>query len=103
MCGKNQSATSFFAGSRASLRSAVRLRVSSLRCGPLAGTEQTTEPKVCRRRRRPDSEDQLAGDQRQGRSTSLRDGLRPPLTPVTTEQLRLVIGPPPHQGREPEA
>ena len=48
--------------------------------------------------RRPDIECELSAARRQGRYASLRDGLRPPLTPATTEQIWLVIGPPPDPG-----
>jgi hypothetical protein len=51
------------------------------------------------RGRRPDIEGWLSAARRQGRCTSLRDGLRPPLTPTITEQIGLVIGPPPDPGR----
>ena len=47
------------------------------------------------RGRRPDIEGWLSAARRQGRCASLRDGLRPPLTPTIAEQIGLVIGPPP--------
>jgi hypothetical protein len=44
------------------------------------------------RGRRPDIEGWLSAARRQGRCASLRDGLRPPLTPTIAEQIGLVIG-----------
>ena len=99
--------TTFLTGSRASLRSAepsASRVLAALRAAPPAGSTWSTQrsvlvselgPSLAAGDGDPITENLHAATRHQGRFASLRDGLRPPLTPGCRRATWLVIGSPP--------
>jgi len=89
--GPQQTVTNFHTDSRASLRSAAGgsacPRCAAGRFAYGRSTLPGTPVRMVGVGDDPTSQDLHDSDRHQGRFASLRDGLRPPLTPITAEQL----------------